>query len=167
LTQMEGMLRTIYDDHISLLRYLSLSGMPKPQSLMLAAQFTLSADLRGLLTKDPFNATKIRQLVAQAYADRVELDMVDLPYLANQRMLRAMQQLQQSLGNQELNSALEILESLRELPFEVDYWETQNRWYKIWRLSFPVQEIDHEWMKQLRILGTRLDIEVDQLIVDS
>jgi len=167
LNEMEGTLRTIYEEHISLLRYLSVTGMPKPTSLMLAAQFSLSADLRNLLTGDPFEAARVRQLVTQTRTDQVALDDVDLSYLANQRMLQAMERLEQSRRESDLDSAIEILEALRELPFEVDFWETQNRWYKVWQQSLQAEATNQKWMDLLRELGSRLDIEVDQLIVDS
>lgn len=171
LNQMESTLRTIYEDHLSLLRYLSLSGMPKPQSLMLAAQFSLSSQLRQLLTAEPFDAAGIRQLIAQAAADQVTLDSVDLAYLATQRMLRAMQRVEEQPEDAApLKQALEVLENLRILPFEIDLWETQNRWYQIWRRTHleepfrkPPGQPCHE---ELRELGFRLDIEVDQLVVD-
>jgi alpha-amylase/alpha-mannosidase (GH57 family) len=171
LSEMEGMLRTIYEDHLSLLRYLSLTGMPKPQSLMLAAQFSLSTQLRKLLTEDPFDAAAIRRLAAQTSADQVALDAVDLAYLANQRMLRAMRQVEQQPEDAEsLKLALEILETLRTLPFEIDLWETQNRWYQVWRQNHLEESNrkahDQPCHEELRELGFRLNIEVDQLVVD-
>ena len=91
LEEMESTLRTIYEDHISLLRYLSLTGMPKPQALMLAAEFTLNADLRRELPGEPFDATESARLLAQVRADEIGLDAVSLSYAASQRMLRAIE----------------------------------------------------------------------------
>lgn len=167
LGEMENTLRTIYEDHISLLRYLSLTGMPKPQALMLAAQFSLNADLRQVLPSEPFDAARMRQLLTQVRADQVALDSVSIAYAASQRMLRAMQELERNPENKYLGAALEILDVFHELPFEVDFWETQNRWYRILQEGPAAQKTNPLWAQQFRELGTKLDIEVGQLIVDN
>ncbi|MEO6965751.1 MAG: DUF3536 domain-containing protein [Acidobacteriaceae bacterium] len=167
LDEMETTLRTIYEDHISLLRYLSLTGMPKPQALMLAAEFTLNADLRQALPGEPFDADRVRQLLAQAHDDAIRLDAVSLSYLANQRMLQAITELQQHHTMQTLETTAKILDVLLELPFEVDFWEAQNRWYKILQEGEPVDEARPQWSQQFRELGTKLGIEVDQLMVEN
>jgi len=167
LDEMESTLRTIYEDHISLLRYLSLTGMPKPQALMLAAEFTLNADLRQSLPSEPFDVSRVRQLLAQARADEIRLDAISLSYLASLRMLHAIEELQRHRKTKTLETVLEILDVLRELPFEVDFWETQNRWYKILQEGEPADEARPQWSQQFRELGTKLDLEVDQLTVDN
>ncbi len=167
LAEMEGTLRTIYEDHISLLHYLNLTGMPKPQALMLAAQFSLNADLRQTLPSKPFQGARVRQLLTQVRADQIALDAVSLGYAASQRMLRAMQEIQQQRDSKDLESAGEILDVVRELPFEVDFWETQNCWYRILQENSSQGDADQQWNQRFRELGTRLDIEVDQLTVDS
>ena len=167
LSEMEGMLRTIYEDHISLLHYLSLSGMPKPQALSLAAEFSLNADMRLALSSDPFDAVRARGLLAQVVTDKITLDATILAYVASQRILRAMKELQQNLSKQNLETALEILDVLRELPFEVDYWEAQNLWHRMLYEKFSAAGADTEWNKKFRELGTKMDIEVDQLTVEN
>ncbi|MGH9617767.1 MAG: DUF3536 domain-containing protein, partial [Acidobacteriaceae bacterium] len=135
LADMEGTLRTMYNNHISLLHYLSLSGIPKPPALMLAAQFSLNADLRRELANDPFDAARLRGLLTQIRADQVEMDDVSVAFVASQRMLRAMQELESHLDRKYLDTALQICDVLRELPFQVDQWEAQNLWYRISRQS--------------------------------
>ncbi|MEO6829747.1 MAG: DUF3536 domain-containing protein, partial [Acidobacteriaceae bacterium] len=156
LREMEGTLRTIYEDHVSLLRYLSLTDMPKPQALLLAAQFTLNADLRKALLYGPFDAAHVRFLVVQVSADQIELEKPSLAFAASQRMLHTMEELEKSGDQKQLPAALEVCDTLRDLPFEVDFWETQNRWYKLLQQDWPQSE-------QFRELGTRLEIDVDKL----
>jgi alpha-amylase/alpha-mannosidase (GH57 family) len=166
LAEMEGTLRTMYDDHISLLHYLSLNGMPKPPALMFAARFSLNADLRQELANDPFDDARLRGLLTQIRADRIEVDSISIPFVAGQRMLRAMQELELHLDRTALDTALQICDVLHELPIEVDVWEAQNLWYTISRqLSFTVPR-NTEWDQRFRELATKLDIDVDQLAAD-
>lgn len=167
LGEMESTLRTIYEDHISLLRYLSLTGMPKPQVLMLAAEFTLNEDLRQTLPREPFEADRVRQFLAQAHADGIKLDAISLSYAASQRMMLTIEELQQHHKTKTLDTALKILDVLRELPFEVDFWEAQNRWYRILQEDEPADKARPQWSQRFRELGIKLGIEVDQLAVDN
>ncbi len=167
LAEMESTLRTMYEDHVSLLHYLSLNGIPKPQALMLAAEFSLNADLRQELANDPFDASRLRGLLTQIRADQVEIDPVSVPFVASQRMLRAMQELELHLDRTYLDTALQICDVLQELPFQVDVWEAQNLWYTISRQSLSATTTDAEWERGFRELGTKLEIEVDQLAVDK
>jgi len=167
LAEMEGTMRTMYEDHISLLHYLSLSGMPKPRVLMLAAEFSLNADLRLELASDPFDAARLRGLLTQIHADQVEIDTVSVPFVASQRMLRAMQELDLHMDRRYLDTALQICDFLHELPVQVDVWEAQNLWYTISRQQTFADTNQVEWEQKFRELGAKLDIDVDQLAVDN
>lgn len=167
LAEMESTLRNMYDDHISLMHYLSLSGMPKPPVLMVAAQYSLNADLRRELASDTIDAARLRGLLAQIQADQVEIDSVSVAYVASQRMLRAMQELEQHGDREHLEAALQICEVVRELPFFVDLWEAQNLWYRISRGRPQAGKVDAAGEEKFRALGMKLDIEVDQLAVDK
>jgi alpha-amylase/alpha-mannosidase (GH57 family) len=167
LAEMEGTMRTMYDDHISLLHYLSRSGMPKPRVLMLAAEFSLNADLRQALANDPFDDARLRGLLTQIRADQIDIDPVSVPFVASQRMLRAMQQLELHMDRKYLDTALKVCDVLHELPTQVDVWEAQNLWYTISRQRTFADTQDSEWKQTFRELGTKLDIDVDQLTADK
>jgi hypothetical protein len=49
----------------------------------------------------------------------------------------------------------------------VDVWEAQNLWYTISRQRTFAATYDAEWEQKFRELGTKLDIDVDQLAVDK
>jgi hypothetical protein len=167
LAEMEGTLRTMYDDHVSLLHYLSLSGVPKPPVLMLAARFSLNADLRQELANVPFDATRLRGLLTQIQADQIEIDSISVPFNASERMLRAMQELELHLDRKHLDMALQVCDVLHELPIKVDVWEAQNLWYTISRQRTFAATLGNEWDRKFRELGTKLDIDVDHLAVDK
>ncbi|MGC9292461.1 MAG: DUF3536 domain-containing protein [Acidobacteriaceae bacterium] len=167
LEEMEGHLRTLYEDHTSLLHFLTLSGMPKPQALMLAAEFVLNADVRHVLEKRPFDAVRLRELQAQATEDEVPLNGQVLGYVASQRIKQAMQELQQGPGDMAmLESVLELVEALHALPFEVNFWKAQNIWNATLHAT-PMAEQKPEWTEKFLELGRKLDLQVDELIVEE
>jgi alpha-amylase/alpha-mannosidase (GH57 family) len=136
LADIENSLTTIYDDHASLLHYLSQAGLPKPPALTLAAGFAINVGLRRALEADPVDQAQLRSFLSLAKADEVSLETPTLSYLADQRMKRAMVELQMSSGSLEmLDRALVLGRLLTELPFELNLWQAQNIWYEILRTS--------------------------------
>jgi alpha-amylase/alpha-mannosidase (GH57 family) len=165
LWDIENSLTTIYDDHASLLHYLSQAGLPKPPALTLAAGFAVNAGLRRALETDPVDQAMLRSFLSLARADQVPLETATLSYIADQRMKRAMVELQMSSGSLEmLERALTLGRVLIELPFELNLWQAQNIWYEILRTSsYALTSLTTEdrprWEKDFRELGTCLSID--------
>ncbi|MGP8175690.1 MAG: DUF3536 domain-containing protein, partial [Terracidiphilus sp.] len=117
LSDIENSLITIYDDHASLMHYLSQAGLPKPPALTLAAGFAINAGLRRALEGDSIDMALMRSFLSLAKSDHVPLETATLSYIADQRMKRAMVELQLSSGSLEmLDRALALARTLAELP---------------------------------------------------
>jgi alpha-amylase/alpha-mannosidase (GH57 family) len=165
LSDIESSLTTIYDDHASLLHYLSQAGLPKPPALTLAAGFAINAGLRRALESDPVDQPQLRSFLSLAKADQVPLETATLSYIADLRMKRVMVDLQMSSGSLEmLERALTLARSLAELPFELNLWQAQNIWYEILRtasyaLTALAVEDRPRWDKTFSDLGTCLSID--------
>jgi alpha-amylase/alpha-mannosidase (GH57 family) len=165
LWDIENSLTTIYEDHASLLHFLSQAGLPKPPGLLLAAGFAVNAGLRRALEADPIDQPLLRSFLQLAKADQVPLETSTLSYIADQRMKRAMVELQMSSGSLEmLDRALTLARTLIELPFELNLWQAQNIWYEILRSSgyalTTLAAADRaRWDEDFRELGTLLSID--------
>jgi alpha-amylase/alpha-mannosidase (GH57 family) len=165
LRDIESSLTTIYEDHASLLHYLSQAGLPKPAALTLAAGFAINAGLRHALEADPPDQAQLRSFLSLAKADQVPLETATLSYLADQRMKRAMVELQMSSGSLEmLERALALARTVVELPFELNLWQAQNIWYEILRTAnyglIALGKDDRpSWEKGFNALGTCLSID--------
>ncbi len=176
LWDIESSLTNIYEDHASLLHYLSQAGLPKPPALTLAAEFAINAGLRRALEGDPIDQSLLRSFLQLAKADKVPLDTTTLSYIADQRMKRAMVELQMSAGSLEmLDRALGLAHTLVELPFELNLWQAQNIWYEILRtssyaLTSQLAGDRPQWERDFNRLGKCLSIDTwamtapDQLV---
>jgi alpha-amylase/alpha-mannosidase (GH57 family) len=173
LWDIENSLTTIYQDHASLLHYLSQAGLPKPPALNLAASFAINAGLRRVLEGDPVDQAQLRSLLSLAKADLVPLDTATLLYNADQRMKRAMLELHMSAGSLEmLENALLLARTLAELPFELNLWQAQNVWYEILRtpsqaLAALQPEDRPRWEKEFDELGECLGIDTEAIRADD
>jgi alpha-amylase/alpha-mannosidase (GH57 family) len=165
LWDIENSLTTIYEDHASLLHYLSQAGLPKPPALTLAAGFAVNAGLRRAMDADPIDQAQLRSFLALAKADQVPLETATLSYIADQRMKRAMIELVMSSGSLELlDRALTLARILVELPFELNLWQAQNVWYEILRtstyaLTALAADDRTRWDKSFCELGSCLSID--------
>jgi hypothetical protein len=165
LWDIEKSLTSIYEDHASLLHYLSQAGLPKPPALSLAAGFAVNAGLRRALEADPIDQALLRSFLSLAKADKIQLETPTLSYIADQRMKLAMVELQMSSGALEmLDRALTLARTLVELPFELNLWQAQNIWYEILRTSsYALTSLMPEdrpfWEKGFGELGRLLSID--------
>jgi alpha-amylase/alpha-mannosidase (GH57 family) len=177
MSEMEDSLRTIYEDHASLLHYLTESGMSPPPALALAASFAINASLRRALEADLFDAAEIQSILTRAETDQVELDTPLLSFAAGQRMKRAMVRLESAAAEAiftpgdlattaALHTALIIADTLGAMPFEVNLWQSQNIWNDLLR-RYDSSTWPQDWKEDFKRLGFALNIAVDRLVVEE
>jgi len=188
LSEVESSLSRIYEEHATLLHFLTESNVPAPPALALAAGFAINAGLRRVMESEDFDTAEFTRLLGRSEADGVTLDVSLLSYSADKRMKRAMVRLedamepsrntaQQSLALEMhaninvLQDTLAIAESLRTLPFEINLWQAQNIWNDLLRRS-GITDIEaahwsQTWREGFRKLGITLNIAVDDLVVEE
>jgi alpha-amylase/alpha-mannosidase (GH57 family) len=171
ISEMEDSLRKIYEDHASLLHFLTETGMAAPPALASAARFAINAALRRSIEADTFDPATIESLLQRAEADQVPLDTQLLGYTAGQRMKRAMVRLEASASGDPsavgaLATALLIAETIKKMPFEVNLWQAQNIWNDLLRRS-DTNYWSAEWKEDFKNLGKAMNISVDQLVIEE
>ncbi len=170
--EMETTLRTIYEDHASLLHFLTESGITPPPALALAASFATNASLRRALEAEPFDDQEVADLLARAATDGVALDTANLSFVAGNRMKCEMVRLEGAASGGEaaalavLQSALRLAEMLRFMPFEVNTWQAQNIWNDLLGKTSTVFRT-RAWQDGFRKLGEAMNLEVDELVVED
>ncbi|HWB32727.1 MAG TPA: DUF3536 domain-containing protein [Acidobacteriaceae bacterium] len=97
VAEMEDSLRKIYEDHASLLRFLTESGMAAPPALAVAANYALNSSLRRAIEAENFNPSELTALFSRAIAYQVTVDSQSLSFAAGERMKRAMTSLEMQL----------------------------------------------------------------------
>jgi len=172
LSEMEDSLRKIYEDHASLLHFLTESGIAAPPALALASSFAINASVRRAMEADPFDPVEIERLIHRAETDQIELDTHLLGFTAGQRMKRAMIRLEaeaaagdpSALGA--IDNAVAIANALHRIPFEVNFWQAQNIWNDLLRRS-DKNYWSEEWKEGFKKLGEAMNICVDRLVVEE
>jgi len=171
LSEVEDSLHKIYEDHASLLHYLTESGMTAPSALALTASFAINASLRRALEAETFDPVEIDALFQRADSDQVTLDTHLLSFAAGMRMKRAMVRLEAAAAGDTsavaaLQSALTIAISLRTMPLDVNLWQSQNIWNDLLRRS-DSSYWQPEWRDGFKKLGEALNISVERLVIEE
>ena len=171
LSEMEESLHKIYEDHASLLHFLTESGMTAPPALALAAGYALNANLRRALEAEDFDGAQVLGLLELAQSDQVTLDSTQLSYVAGLRMKKAMARLELAVEGEAppepaITSARSVAECLRVMPFEVNLWQAQNIWNDL--LQGGTLDVWNEELRAgFRKLGQALNISQDDLVVEK
>jgi Domain of unknown function (DUF3536)/Glycosyl hydrolase family 57 len=174
ISEMEDSLRKIYEDHASLLHFLTESGMTAPPALASAARFAINASLRRALEAEVFDPVEVELLLSRAQSDQIPLDAQLLGFTAGQRMKRAMVRLENSSPNgtngysagDALATALLINEAIHHMPFEVNIWQAQNIWNDLLRRS-DRNDWPPQWKEDFKKLGEAMNICVDELVIEE
>ncbi|HWC18681.1 MAG TPA: DUF3536 domain-containing protein, partial [Terriglobales bacterium] len=166
LTEAEASLRTIYEHHAPLMKFLGDVNYPRPKALALAAEFVINASLRREFLEDFLNLNEVRNLLNQAKEEGVQLDSAGLSYVMGRKLVGLIQQLQrrpQNLGL--LKKILSTLDVIAELPFAVNLWKVENVYYQMSRTTYAelLQQggVPKEWFEIFLQLGSRLRIRVE------
>ena len=171
LTEMEDSLRKIYEDHASLLDFLTETGMAPPPALEVAANYAINSSIRRSLEAVTFDAEAIDTLISRAESEHITLNAQEISYTAGQRMKRAMVRLEAAAAgdpaaNGALNNAVLIAETLLKFPFEVNLWQAQNIWNDLLRRS-DKNYWTEDWKEGFKRLGEAMHIKVDHLVVEE
>jgi hypothetical protein len=171
VAEMENSLSKIYEDHASLLDFLTTCGMPPPAALEVVANYATNSMLRRTIEAEPFDADQVHSMIERAGAEHITLNTQELSYVAGQRMKRAMVQLEAAAAGEEpasraLSDALVIAETFSKLPFEVNFWQAQNIWNDLLRRS-DKSYWNEEWRDDFRRLGEAMNIRVEQLVTEE
>ena len=168
LAEIEASISAIYETQASLLHFLSQSKLPKPQALLLAADFAVNVGLRDALRGEPVDSVKIRALLEVAESDKIELDRQELGYLAGNRMKEAMVTLLDHIGKKEyLDDALGLARTLNLFPFDTRIWQAQNIWHQALIQTRSDEKLDKDWTIRFLELGRQLHMCAECLWADQ
>ncbi|HEX9879575.1 MAG TPA: DUF3536 domain-containing protein, partial [Candidatus Binatia bacterium] len=169
LAEAEAVYRQLYENHAPMMRFLTGLGIPLPRAFYTAAEFVLSAQLRRALDGEELDADMIRALLEEARLARVQLDAPSLSYSIQRSIERLADGLYEDPGNSLLLEKLETAATFAlSLPFEVDLWKVQNRYYEVLRSVFmdfrekagQGDESARAWVDRFTSLGAKLSVLV-------
>ena len=165
----EALYRRFYQDHGTLMKFLTDMGFTPPKPLKMAAEFLLNADLLRALKSAQLEPVQIEALLAEAKKASADLDASGLEYAARCSLIRLAKEFRAAPEDlarmQNLRTAMQ---AVRSLPFEVSLWEPQNLFYDVLEHVYPDlahrlrdgEENARIWCTHFQALGEGLRVRV-------
>lgn len=168
LEESEASLRSLYERHAPLMRFLSDMNVPRPKALSVAAEFVLNASLRRQFQADFVDLREVRSLMEQAKEEGVQLDSAGLAYAMERKLDLLMQHLHRRPKNLGLlRKVLSLIDLLRDVPFTVNLWKVENLYFEMSRTTYPEfaagGTVPNEWLQDFLELGRKLRIRVEEV----
>ncbi len=161
----EAVYRGIYENHTTLMTFLRETGMPVPRAYVTAAEFILLVDLRKAFAEEAIDAGKVRGLVEEMKRWNLPPYAKDLKFTVTRRVEDLMDKISGNPYDGALLAEFQgLLELLRSLPLEVNFWQMQNRYFVLARTAYREQfakgkagdEGASEWVKKFETVGQLL-----------
>ncbi|MFZ5905962.1 MAG: DUF3536 domain-containing protein [Nitrospirota bacterium] len=130
--------RQMYENNRILMGFLQRMGIPVKKAFLASAEFTLNAELKRAFTEDVHSADRIQAVFGDMKRWEVPLDTVEIEFAVRRGLENLMENF--SLNYQDTDLLLEIqkrLELLRLFPIEINYWQTQNIFYRLAKTRYP------------------------------
>jgi alpha-amylase/alpha-mannosidase (GH57 family) len=162
--------RSIYQNHVSLMRFLASLGIPAPKRLEVAAEATLNTDLRRAFEHDELDLGRITALVDEAQIAKVPFDAPTLEFALRKTLERMAERWAGEPRRLDLLEQMDAAVGMaRLLPFEIVLWHVQNIFYNLMRtfyreyraLTGAGEEEAQAWVERFGALGAKLSVRVE------
>lgn len=130
LQEFEDKFTTLYESSRSLMGFLRDTGMPVPHRFMATAETALNLRLQKMFSSDAIDIESLREVVNEIKGWNAGVDNVSLEFIIRRRLEAALAALQQEPDSELLlTEALNLVESISELPVGINLWQTQNMYW--------------------------------------
>jgi len=171
LADTEANHRGIYNQHATMMRFLSSIGMPLPDPLYASAKVALNAELRRAVSADAPDASAIRGLLEEGSGFGIPLDSPGVGLALQRRIDTIANAFRENPEDLDLLHRFgEAVEMGHDLPFEVLFWGAQNIYDELLKAVYPgflvrSREGDEraaDWVERFRAIGANLSIAVPE-----
>jgi len=168
LSAADAVYREVYEEHAPLMRFLSSHGISQPRGFRMAAELALNTSLKEALEAPAPDPARLAAILEEAKNVGVVLHEDGLGLSVSHTLERLAESLR---GDPSDLARLEELEAVvdlaRQLPFEVDFWQVQNVYYRLLRSVWPGGRREAEagledarkWTERFLALGEKLSVK--------
>ncbi len=168
LHEAETLYRSLYEEHIPLMRFLTSIGYPLPNRFRAAAEFALNIELRRAFGRDEIDREHVLSVLEEASLAGIEVDREGVAFVLQGTIERLAAGFAAAPGEIDAcQGLLAAVELARDAGFPLDLWRTQNVFYDVlhgdhWRYlhletaDAPLQD----WLELFVDLGAALRVAV-------
>jgi alpha-amylase/alpha-mannosidase (GH57 family) len=160
--------RLLTDRYAPLARFLADIHAPQLNALTPAMEFVLNSDLRKQFENGHLDVERVKSLLAEGQAHKVDLDAVNLTYAVKLHFDRLSDELVKSPEDPEiLQRFLDSASLLQNLPLEINLWKPQNIYDRLHSTTLPemrrrLDDRSKNWLDKFNTLGGYLGFHVEK-----
>lgn len=168
--------RTMYNNNRILMGFIHETGMPVPKEFQAAAGFTLNFDIEEMFINEEIDVDRVQELADEMKRLDFPLASVDIEFTARHRLEKIMKILQDDPMNINMITEVQkILEVIRLLPMEINYWQVQNFYYRIAKTGYPVISVEADagdadalqWRSIFKYIGEMLYFDINAVLEEK
>ncbi|MBE0425729.1 MAG: DUF3536 domain-containing protein [Nitrospirae bacterium] len=173
LEEFEDIYRRMYENNRILMGFLQDIGMPVKKAFYSAAEFILNIDIKKAFQDEVIDVERVQNIIIEMKKWKVPLDSVEIEFMVRGRVKKLMDNLYQNPSDINLLFDIQkMLELIKSLPIEINYWQSQNVYYKIVKASyrdflFKSRQGDENakiWVATFKYLGEMLFFNISSVL---
>jgi alpha-amylase/alpha-mannosidase (GH57 family) len=173
LEDFEDTYRNLYENNRILMGFLRETGMPVKKVFYSAAEVTLNSDIKKAFLEEVTDVGRIQNLFNDMKRWDVLLDSIDIEFIVRRKLEGLMEKLYTNSSDLVLLLEIQkVLELLKLLPIEINYWQTRNIYYKmaktIYREFLLKTRAGNEdavrWVDTFKYLGEMLGFNISSVL---
>lgn len=173
LEDFEHEYRSLYEKHKALMTFLKQNAMPVPKVFTTAAGFALLSEAKNEFLREVLDEAGIRRIVSDAKIWDIPLDSAELEFMIRLKGEALIRKLSNSPDDFSLLTAfVDLLQLLRSLPIEINYWEMQNHYFKAAKTIYHDfignadggSESALLWVDAFKRIGELLSFNIDEVL---
>jgi alpha-amylase/alpha-mannosidase (GH57 family) len=132
VAEAESAYLSLYEHHAALMRFITRLGTPMPREFTAAIEYAINSLLRRACSSDELDGERIQSILREAQVSNVSLDRTTLEFSLRRKVETLSARFAADPSNldklEDLRGALNIV---KQMPFPVNVWATQNHVYGI------------------------------------
>ncbi|MDY6864067.1 MAG: DUF3536 domain-containing protein, partial [Thermodesulfobacteriota bacterium] len=160
--------RLIYENNYTIMNFLHEAKMPFPKPLVASAEFILNTDLKEVIEGEKIDLERLERLIDRVNKWGITIDRPMLSLEASKMIGILMENFMLNSDNVKIIEDIEhTIGILRLLPLDLDLWNSQNIYFKIWQSIYEDMKGNADngdedakgWLSAFSRLGVQLKIK--------
>ena len=173
LDEFQDTYKRMYEYNRTMMGFLRKTGMPVPKAFLTAAEFTFNAELRRAFLTERLDEDAVQGIIREIANWSAAVEPVELEFIVRHRIEKMMEDLDRDGADITLVIALQqMMELVRLLPLEINYWHVQNIYHRHARTRYPqiVQRAAAgdadavRWLGAFKYLGEMLFFNIEAVL---
>ena len=163
----------MFENSRHLLGFIKDTGMPLFTAFRAAAELTLNIDLKRIFTDDTIDVDRAQSIAEDIRQLGVPLASEEMEFTARHRVEQMLKELEEDPSAFTLLQEIrEVIELLKPLPLEINYWQMQNIYYRMAKTAYmdfllrarSGDKVAQNWIEAVKRLGQSLFFNIEIML---